>query len=174
MGRSGGDSRGGRRIVEAHPAPGTMATANRRAGPGTEIDRARPHLGLLPSAQVAIIESALEVIGEGDAATRARLLALAFVGTMEAHFADAEELMHKAADAAVAMGAADCFAVFAGQAAALATIAGHHSELPANVVQVIEAGPVQPTSALAHAIIRIVSVTAWPGKQQRHNCESRE
>jgi hypothetical protein len=43
------------------------------------------------------------------------------------------------------------------QAAALATIAGHHSELPPNVVQVIEAGPVQPASALAHAIISVAS-----------------
>ena len=243
-------------------------------------DRGFLHLGSVPSAQVAIIESALEVIGEGDAATRARLLALlaealpqntpgtrraalareaialadaspdpallarigssalfalwgpshdatrlradvarrsiaaaeavgdphlefavhaaaytvaiqladpaaaarslerlhaiadqigaprmiwtvsyydAFVATMEARFADAEELMHKAADVAVAMGAADSFAVFAGQAAALATIAGHLSELPPNVAQAIDAGPVQPTAALAHAIISVAS-----------------
>ena len=243
-------------------------------------DRGFLHLGWVPSAQVAIIESALEFIGDGDAATRARLLALlaealpqntpgtrraalareaialadaspdpallaricssvlfalwgpshdatrlradvarrsiaaaeavgdphlvfavhaaaytvaiqladpagaarslerlhviaeqvgapgmiwtvsyydAFVATMEARFADAEELMHQAADAAVAMGAADSFAVFAGQAAVLATIAGHHSELPPNVAQVIEAGPVQPTAALAHAIISVAS-----------------
>ena len=39
-------------------------------------DRGFLHLASLPSAQVAIIESALEVTGEGDAATRARLLAL--------------------------------------------------------------------------------------------------
>ena len=243
-------------------------------------DRGFLHLGALPAAQVAIIESALEVIGEGDAATRARLLALlaealppdtpgtrraelareaialadaspdpallarigssvlfalwgpshdatrlradvarrsiaaaeatgdphlqfavhtaaytvaiqladpaaaarslerlhaiadhigaprmiwtvsyydAFVATMQARFADAEKLRHKAADAAVAMGAADSFAVFAGQAAALATIAGYTSELPPNVTQMIEAGPVQPTSALAHAIISVAS-----------------
>ena len=243
-------------------------------------DRGFLHLGALPSAQVAIIESALEVIGEGDAATRARLLALlaealppdttgtrraelaceaialadaspdpallarigssvlfalwgpshdatrlradvarrsiaaakaagdphlefavhaaaytvaiqladpaaaarslerlhviaaqigaprmiwtvtyyeAFVATMEARFADAEELMHKAADVAVAVGAADGFAVFAGQAAALAAIAGYTSELPPNVAQAIDAGPVQPTAVLAHAIISVAS-----------------
>jgi DNA-binding SARP family transcriptional activator len=243
-------------------------------------DRGFLHLGSAPSAQVAIIESALEVTGEGDAATRARLLALlaealpqntpgtrraalareaialadaspdpallarigsstlfalwgpsddaarlradvarrsiaaaeatgdphlefavhaaaytvaiqladpaaaarslerlhaiadrigaprmiwtvsyyeAFVATMEARFADAEELMHQAADAAVDMGAADSFAVFAGQAAVLATIAGHHSELPPNVAQAIDAGPVQPTAALAHAIISVAN-----------------
>jgi hypothetical protein len=81
----------------------------------------------------------------------------AFVATMQARFADAEELMHRAADAAVAMGAADSFAVFAGQAAALAAIAGHHCELPPNVAQAIGADPVQPTSALAHAIISVSS-----------------
>jgi len=79
----------------------------------------------------------------------------AFVATMQARFADAEELMHKSADIAVAMGAAGRFAVFAGQAAALAAIAGYRSELPPDVTQMIEAGPAQPTSALAHAIISV-------------------
>jgi hypothetical protein len=37
-------------------------------------DRGFLHLGSVPSGQVAIIESALEVIGDGDAATRARSL----------------------------------------------------------------------------------------------------
>ncbi len=39
-------------------------------------DRGFLHLGPVPPAQVAIIESAVEVIGDGDLATRARLLAL--------------------------------------------------------------------------------------------------
>jgi hypothetical protein len=76
---------------------------------------------------------------------------------MQARFADAEELMRKSADIAGAMGATAAFAVFAGQAAALAAIAGYHSELPPNVTQLIEAGPVGPVSALAHAIISVAS-----------------
>ena len=83
----------------------------------------------------------------------------AFVATMQARFADAEELGRSSVEAGVAMGAANVIAVFAGQAAVLAAIAGHRSELPPAIAQAVEAGPVELTSRLAHAI---VSVTGHP------------
>jgi hypothetical protein len=84
----------------------------------------------------------------------------AFVATMQARFADAEQLARSSVEAGVAMGAADAIAVFAGQAAVLAAIAGHRSELPPAIAQAVEAGPVELTSRLAHVI---VSVAGDPG-----------
>ncbi len=52
----------------------------------------------------------------------------------------------------LALGAVESVAVFAGQAAVLATIAGHHAELPPIAPQAIGAGPVKLTYHLAHAI----------------------
>ena len=52
-----------------------------------------------------------------------------FVATMQARFADAGQLARASVEAGVAMGAADVMAVFAGQAAELAAIAGYRSEL---------------------------------------------
>jgi hypothetical protein len=57
--------------------------------------------------------------------------------------------------------AADGVAVFAGQAAVLATIAGYRTELPPIVARAIEAGPVKLTYRLAHAI---VSMAIGPGQ----------
>ena len=79
----------------------------------------------------------------------------AFVATMQARFADAEQLARSSVEAGVAMGAADVIAVFAGQAAVLAAIAGHRSELPPAIAQAIEAGPVELTSRLAHVIVSV-------------------
>ena len=79
----------------------------------------------------------------------------AFVATMQARFADAEQLARSSVEAGVAMGAADAIAVFAGQAAVLAAIAGHRSELPPAIAQAVEAGPVELTSRLAHVIVGV-------------------
>ncbi|HEY7936566.1 MAG TPA: hypothetical protein VID26_05490, partial [Candidatus Limnocylindrales bacterium] len=79
----------------------------------------------------------------------------AFVATMQARFADAEQLARSSVEAGVAMGAANVIAVFAGQAAVLAAIAGHRSELPPAIAQAVEAGPVELTSRLAHAIVSV-------------------
>ncbi len=79
----------------------------------------------------------------------------AFVATMEARFVDAEQLGRETMEFAMAMDSADGITVFAGQAAVLATIAGHLSELPPLVAHTIEAGPVHPTFRLAHAIISV-------------------
>ena len=81
----------------------------------------------------------------------------AFVATMQARFADADQLGRETVELGLAMGAADGVALFAGQAAVLATIAGHHAELPPIVAQAIEAGPVQLTFYLAHAIVSVAS-----------------
>ncbi|MGI8506854.1 MAG: ATP-binding protein [Solirubrobacteraceae bacterium] len=81
----------------------------------------------------------------------------AFVAAMESRFADAERLVRQTVDSGLAMGGAEGVSVFAGQAAVIATIAGHHSELPPGVPQAIEAGPVQPSRHLAHAIISVVN-----------------
>jgi DNA-binding SARP family transcriptional activator len=81
----------------------------------------------------------------------------AFVAAMEARFIDAERLVREAVDAGLAVGAAEAISVFAGQAAVIATIAGHHSQLPPVVAQAIEAGPVRPSFHLAHAIISVVN-----------------
>ena len=78
-----------------------------------------------------------------------------FVATMQARFADAEQLARSSVEAGVAMGAANVIAVFAGQAAVLAAIAGHRSELPPAIAQAVEAGPVELTSRLAHAIVSV-------------------
>jgi len=79
----------------------------------------------------------------------------AFVATMQARFADAERLGRETVELGLALGAADGVAVFAGQAAVLATIAGHHAKLPPIVAQAIEAGPVKLTYHLAHAIVSV-------------------
>ena len=81
----------------------------------------------------------------------------AFVAAMEARFADAERLVHQTVDAGLAVGGAEGVSVFAGQAAVIATIAGHHSELPPIVAEAIEAGPVQPSFLLAHAIVSVAN-----------------
>jgi len=81
----------------------------------------------------------------------------AFVATMQARFADAERLGRETVELGLALGAADGVAVFAGQAAVLATIAGYHAELPPIVAQAIEAGPVKLTYHLAHAIVSVAS-----------------
>ncbi len=81
----------------------------------------------------------------------------AFVATMQARFADAERLGRETVELGLALGAADGVAVFAGQAAVLATIAGHHAELPPIVAQAIGAGPVKLTYHLAHAIVSVAS-----------------
>ena len=101
-------------------------------------DRGFLHLGSLPAAQVAIIESALEVIGDGDAATRARLLALL-----------AEALPRNAPGARRA--------ALAREAVALADASPDPALLARIGSSVLYAGPVQPTSALAHAIISVAS-----------------
>jgi AAA ATPase domain len=76
----------------------------------------------------------------------------AFVATMEARFADAGRLGRETEAIGLTLGAAEALDVFTGQAAVLATIAGHHAELPPIVAQAIEAGPVKLTYHLAHAI----------------------
>ncbi len=76
----------------------------------------------------------------------------AFVATMQARFADAGRLGRETAAIGLTLGAAEALDVFTGQAAVLATIAGHHAELPPIVAQAIEAGPVKLTYHLAHAI----------------------
>ena len=81
----------------------------------------------------------------------------AFVATMQARFADAERLGRETVELGLALGAADGVAVFAGQAAVLATIAGHRAELPPIVAQAIKAGPVKLTYRLAHAIVSVAS-----------------
>ena len=81
----------------------------------------------------------------------------AFVATMQARFADADRLGRETVELGLALGAADGVAVFAGQAAVLATIAGHRAELPPIVVQAIGAGPVKLTYRLAHAIVSVAS-----------------
>jgi len=81
----------------------------------------------------------------------------AFAATMQARFADAERLGRETVELGLALGAADGVAVFAGQAAVLATIAGHHAELPPIVGQAIGAGPVKLTYHLAHAIVSVAS-----------------
>ena len=81
----------------------------------------------------------------------------AFVATMQARFADAERLGRETVELGLALGAADGVAVFAGQAAVLATIAGHRAELPPTVAQAIGAGPVKLTYRLAHAIVSVAS-----------------
>ena len=81
----------------------------------------------------------------------------AFVATMQARFADADQLGRETVELGLAMGAADGVAVFAGQAAVLATIAGHRAELPPVVAEAIGAGPVQLTFYLAHAIVSVAS-----------------
>ena len=81
----------------------------------------------------------------------------AFVATMQARFADAGRLGRETVELGLAMGAADGVALFAGQAAVLATIAGHHAELPPLVAEAIGAGPVQLTFYLAHAIVSVAS-----------------
>jgi hypothetical protein len=81
----------------------------------------------------------------------------AFVATMQARFADADHLGRETVELGLAMGAADGVTLFAGQAAVLATIAGHHAELPPIVAQAISAGPVQLTFHLAHAIVSVAS-----------------
>jgi hypothetical protein len=81
----------------------------------------------------------------------------AFVAAMEARFADAEQLVRQTLDAGLAVGAAESVSVFVGQAAVIATIAGHYSELPPIVAQAIEAGPVQPSFHLAHAIVSVAN-----------------
>ena len=60
----------------------------------------------------------------------------AFVATMQARFADAG-LGRETEALGLTLGAAESVAVFAGQAAVLATIAGHHAELPPIVAQAI-------------------------------------
>ena len=70
-----------------------------------------------------------------------------FVATMQARFADAGQLARATMEIGVTIGAADVMAVFAGQAAELAAIAGHPSEL--------WPGPVEPTSRLARAIVSV-------------------
>jgi hypothetical protein len=79
----------------------------------------------------------------------------AFVATIQARFADAERLARSSVEAGVAMGVADVIAVFAGQAAVLAAIAGHRSELPPAIARAVEAGPVELTSRLAHVIVSV-------------------
>ena len=81
----------------------------------------------------------------------------AFVATMQARFADADRLGRQTVELGLAIGAADGVALFAGQAAVLATIAGHHPELPPIVAEAIGAGPVQLTFYLAHAIVSVAS-----------------
>jgi DNA-binding SARP family transcriptional activator len=81
----------------------------------------------------------------------------AFVATMQARFADADRLGRETVEVGLAMGAGDGVTVFAGQAAVLATIAGHHAELPPFVAEAIETGPVQLTFRLAHAIVSVAS-----------------
>ncbi len=81
----------------------------------------------------------------------------AFAATMQARFADADQLGRETVELGLAMGAADGVTLFAGQAAVLATIAGHHAELPPIVAQAIDAGPVQLTFHLAHAIVSVAS-----------------
>ena len=81
----------------------------------------------------------------------------AFVATMQARFADADQLGRETVELGLAMGAADGVALFAGQAAVLATIAGHRAELPPVVAEAIGAGPVQLTFYLAHAIVSVAS-----------------
>ena len=81
----------------------------------------------------------------------------AFVATMQARFADADRLGRQTVELGLAIGAADGVALFAGQAAVLATIAGHHAELPPIVAEAICAGPVQLTFYLAHAIVSMAS-----------------
>jgi DNA-binding SARP family transcriptional activator len=76
----------------------------------------------------------------------------AFVATMQARFADADRLGREAEAIGLTLGAAEALDVFTRQAAVLATIAGHHAELPPIVAQAIEAGPVKLTFHLAHAI----------------------
>jgi DNA-binding SARP family transcriptional activator len=76
----------------------------------------------------------------------------AFVATMQARFADAGRLGREAEAIGLTLGAAEALDVFTRQAAVLATIAGHHAELPPIVAQAIEAGPVKLTYHLAHAI----------------------
>ena len=71
---------------------------------------------------------------------------------MHARFADAGRLGRETEALGLALGAAESVAVFAGQAAVLATIAGHQAELPPIVAQAIGAGPVKLTYHLAHAI----------------------
>ena len=88
----------------------------------------------------------------------------AFVATMQARFADAEQLARSSVEAGVAMGAADVIAVFAGQAAVLAAIAGHRSELPPAIAQAVEAGPVELTSRLAHAIVSVAGTPRAAGR----------
>ena len=61
----------------------------------------------------------------------------AFVATMQARFADAGRLGRETEALGLTLGAAESVAVFAGQAAVLATIAGHHAELPPIVAQAI-------------------------------------
>jgi hypothetical protein len=81
----------------------------------------------------------------------------AFVATMEARFVDAEQLGRETMEFAITMDSTDGITLFAGQAAVLATIAGHLSQLPPLVAQAIEAGPVHPTLRLAHAIISVAT-----------------
>ena len=76
----------------------------------------------------------------------------AFVATMQARFADAGRLGRETEALGLALGAAESVAVFAGQAAVLATIAGHHAEVPPIAAQAIGAGPVKLTDHLARAI----------------------
>jgi DNA-binding SARP family transcriptional activator len=76
----------------------------------------------------------------------------AFVATMQARFADAGRLGREAEAIGLTLGAAEALDVFTRQAAVLATIAGHHAELPPIVAHAIEAGPVKLTYHLAHAI----------------------
>ena len=71
---------------------------------------------------------------------------------MQARFADAGRLGREAEAIGLTLGAAEALDVFTRQAAVLATIAGHHAELPPIVAQAIEAGPVKLTYHLAHAI----------------------
>ena len=80
----------------------------------------------------------------------------AFVATMQAR-SPTPISWARTVELGLAMGAADGVAVFAGQAAVLATIAGHHAELPPVVAEAIGAGPVQLTFYLAHAIVSVAS-----------------
>jgi hypothetical protein len=77
----------------------------------------------------------------------------AFVATMEARFVDAGALLRNAVGMSSALGVADVVALFAGQMAALAVIAGHRSELPSSVVRAIEGGPAQHPIRRAHDIV---------------------
>jgi hypothetical protein len=77
----------------------------------------------------------------------------AFVATMEARFVDAGALLRNAVGMSSALGVADVVALFAGQMAALAVIAGHRSELPSSVVRAIEGSPAQHPIRRAHDIV---------------------